>query len=65
VAGIDAAHESDVNVISWNKMSSYLLISGGDEGAIKTWDLRNVKKKGFVQIREYGVFTPLTFSIVI
>lgn len=44
VAGIDPAHESDVNVISWNKLTSYLLISGGDEGGIKTWDLRNIKK---------------------
>jgi ribosome assembly protein RRB1 len=46
VAGIDPAHESDVNVISWNKMTSYLLLSGGDEGGIKTWDLRNIKKDG-------------------
>ncbi|RDB28460.1 Ribosome assembly protein rrb1 [Hypsizygus marmoreus] len=46
VAGIDSAHDSDVNVISWNKTTSYLLLSGGDEGGIKAWDLRNVKKKG-------------------
>lgn len=43
VVGIAPAHESDVNVISWNKGTSYLLISGGDEGQIKAWDLRNVK----------------------
>lgn len=46
VAGIDPAHEADVNVISWNKMTSYLLLSGGDEGGIKVWDLRNIKQKG-------------------
>lgn len=46
VASIDKAHESDVNVISWNRSTSYLLLSGGDEGGIKTWDLRNVKKVG-------------------
>jgi len=40
---IDAAHESDVNVISWNKLTNYLLLSGGDEGGIKAWDLRQVK----------------------
>jgi ribosome assembly protein RRB1 len=40
------AHESDVNVISWNRSSTYLLISGGDEGGIKVWDLRNVKQTG-------------------
>ena len=46
VAGIDSAHESDVNVISWNKSTSYLMVSGGDEGGLKVWDLRNVKKRG-------------------
>lgn len=46
VTGIDGAHDSDVNVISWNKETKYLLLSGGDEGGIKAWDLRNVKKRG-------------------
>lgn len=32
---IPNAHESDVNVISWNKIDSHLLVSGGDEGHIK------------------------------
>ena len=45
-AGISRAHDSDVNVISWNKLTTYLLLSGGDEGGIKAWDLRNIKKKG-------------------
>ncbi|KLO20713.1 WD40 repeat-like protein [Schizopora paradoxa] len=40
---ISPAHESDVNVISWNKTTSYLLLSGGDEGGIKVWDFRNLK----------------------
>lgn len=41
---VTSAHDSDVNVISWNKNTSYLLLSGGDEGGIKTWDLRNLSK---------------------
>jgi ribosome assembly protein RRB1 len=41
---VTPAHESDVNVISWNKQTSYLLLSGGDEGGIKTWDLRSLAK---------------------
>ena len=43
---VERAHNSDVNVISWNKVSStsYLLVSGGDEGDIKVWDLRSWNK---------------------
>ncbi|GAA5834074.1 hypothetical protein JCM5353_002056 [Sporobolomyces roseus] len=43
VIGVAGAHESDVNVISWNLKTNYLLASGGDEGGIKVWDLRNFK----------------------
>jgi ribosome assembly protein RRB1 len=38
------AHESDINVISWNKKEAAFLLSGGDDGAIKTWDLRQFGK---------------------
>ncbi|KZS95912.1 WD40 repeat-like protein [Sistotremastrum niveocremeum HHB9708] len=40
---VEHAHPSDVNVISWNRNTTYLLLSGGDEGGIKVWDLRNLK----------------------
>ena len=39
------AHEQDVNVISWNKGVEYLLLSGGDEGGLKVWDLRMFKSQ--------------------
>ena len=42
VVSVDA-HEEDVNVISWNKNVEYLLLSGGDEGGLKVWDLRMFK----------------------
>lgn len=43
VLGINGAHAQDVNVISWNRLTNYLLVSGGDEGELKVWDLRNLK----------------------
>lgn len=42
------AHEADVNVISWNHATSYMLASGGDDGTLRIWDLRNFKPADFV-----------------
>lgn len=47
------AHDSDVNVINWNKcwwvrgvkrrQVGYLVVSGSDDGTFRIWDIRNLK----------------------
>jgi len=41
------AHDSDVNVVSWNGLVTYMMASGADDGSIRIWDLRS-----FSQVRE-------------
>jgi ribosome assembly protein RRB1 len=37
-------HESDINVISWNR-NEPLIASGGDDGYLHIWDLRQFQSK--------------------
>jgi len=39
------AHDTDVNVIAWNRLVEYLIVSGSDDGSFKIWDLRNFKSQ--------------------
>lgn len=34
------AHQADINVISWSRMESQFIVSGGDDGLLCIWDLR-------------------------
>lgn len=38
-------HDTDVNVLSWNRLVSNLLATGSDDGVLSVWDLRYVCHK--------------------
>lgn len=42
VCAVENAHESDVNVISWNKFDP-LLLSGGDDALLNVWSLKTIQ----------------------
>lgn len=46
---------ADVNVLSWNKLVSNLLATGGDDGALSVWDLRHFSGD---TIKPLARFTP-------
>lgn len=39
-------HDSDVNVMSWNRMANCMLATGADDGSLRIWDLRNFSGTG-------------------
>lgn len=42
VCCVEDAHESDVNVLSWNA-DEPLIVSGGDDGVLKIWSLKSIQ----------------------
>lgn len=47
------AHDSDVNVISWNRLASCMIASGSDDGTFRIWDLRSFQDDSFVAHFKY------------
>lgn len=44
------AHTGEVYSLDFNKKNEYLLISGGEDGDIQLWDIRNISKKVYNSI---------------
>ncbi|XP_015523210.2 glutamate-rich WD repeat-containing protein 1 [Neodiprion pinetum] len=55
------AHTADVNVISWNRKESRFLVSGGDDGILHIWDLRQFSPNGTKPVATFKQHTaPIT-----
>src|SRR5699024_2988656 len=44
------------NVISWNRREKAFLLSGGDDGAVKAWDLRQVRRGATAESKPVATF---------
>lgn len=52
---------ADVNVLSWNRLVSNLLATGGDDGSLSVWDLRQFSKESPDPLARFTVHkTPIT-----
>ncbi|GKY97180.1 hypothetical protein MPSEU_000676400 [Mayamaea pseudoterrestris] len=55
------ANGADVNVLSWNRLVSNLLATGGDDGTLSVWDLRHFSKESPDPLARFTVHkTPIT-----
>ena len=59
--GFEASEKSDVNVISWNPTTTYLIASGDDSGVIRIWDIRQCSDS--TPMKPVGQFTYHNSSI--
>lgn len=63
---VHEGNKCDVNVISWNRLVSNLLSTGGDDGTLSVWDLRHFasaqsQKKSLTPLARFSCHkTPIT-----
>ncbi|KAG7199450.1 hypothetical protein KM043_014076 [Ampulex compressa] len=57
------AHTADINVISWNRKESQFLVSGGDDGLLCIWDLRNFGSNGASPVATFKQHTAPVTSV--
>ncbi|KYN00919.1 Glutamate-rich WD repeat-containing protein 1 [Cyphomyrmex costatus] len=61
VLTVSGAHTADINVISWNQKESQFMISGGDDGMLCIWDLRQFGSNGASPVATFKQHTaPIT-----
>lgn len=53
------AHDCDVNVMSWNSHTKFLLASGDDKGEFKIWDLRMINPNESKKMQEVEAITKI------
>lgn len=54
---VNNAHESDVNVLSWNHHDS-LIVTGGDDAALHVWSLKTIQVTQLLFLLYYIILTP-------
>lgn len=56
-------HTADINVISWNRKENQFLVSGGDDGLICVWDLRQFGSNGSAPLAVFKQHTAAVTTV--
>ncbi|KAI4497911.1 hypothetical protein M0802_007027 [Mischocyttarus mexicanus] len=58
---VSGTHTADINVISWNRQENQFLVSGGDDGLLCIWDMREFTQNGSTPVATFKQHTaPIT-----